>query len=648
MHAKASIAIEWTDREKAAWAPPEKMTIAEWAERKRVLVEPAEEKGPLRLSRTPYLVPIMNAFQDRTVEEVVFCKPAQIAGTEAMISTIGYYSDQEPCPIMCVLADEDTAVYMNRERLQKMYEHSPALKHLHKTGTFGKWENTLPNGTYIAIGWASSVAKLASRPIRIVILDEVDKPGYLVATREANPISLAIERTETFYNKKIGILSTPTNEDGNIWRRLHSCDVIYDWHVPCPYCGIMQPLRWSVEYASGCEDGKYFGEDGDLHPVGHVVWDGWIDATFEQIQDARYSCGNCGELWNTQQKNEAVKKGKMVPRSKIVRPPRRVGFHINRIYSLLGKSGDLSKLVDDFIKCKKSADPSDMQGFINSTLAETYKKVVVEIKNEQLVLAKTQLAPQVVPKEAIALTCAVDVQKNGRWFVVRAWAADTTSWLIHYGLVSGWPEIESIIFDSFYPVEDSDQRMGIWRAAVDIGGGDRDDGITMTEDTEIWLHSNKYRGVKIWATKGSSSAMGVKCKVGANIEKTPAGKPLPGGVQLVMLNTDMLKEAFHHRLTLAAAGEPQGSYLHSETDSTYFSHITAEEKQRDPKTGKEEWVKIRARNDLLDCEVMSLALVDHSWPVGGLNLIAAMRDVNDTFNHQNAIPKPKPKRAPRW
>lgn len=83
-------------------------------------------------------------------------------------------------------------------------------------------------------------------------------------------------------------MSTPTMEAGNIWQELRACDVVYDFHVPCPYCGQMQPLRWSREYSSGFEGGVYRGKDGRRHKLGQVVWEAGRAATAEQIAAAGY------------------------------------------------------------------------------------------------------------------------------------------------------------------------------------------------------------------------------------------------------------------------------------------------------------------------------------------------------------------------
>jgi len=610
-------APKWTPREIEAWAPPADLSVSEWAEKYRVLGPMSQEPGPLRLRRTPYLVPILNCVLDRNVEEVVFCKSAQIAGTEAMLSIVGYYAHMEPCPIMIILADQDTATHINKTRIQPMFTASKDLAPLLLDGPrTTKEELELRNGTYICMGWASSVARLASRPIRIVVLDEVDKPGYYVESKEADPISLARQRTETFFDKRILMLSTPTTEDGNIWKALNSCDVIYDWHVPCPKCGTFQPLRWSNTDCADFKDGSYLDERGERKPLGCVVWSGGRDATPEQIEAAGYQCGSCGGVWTTVEKNRAVEKGKMVPRTPVDGSPRRIGFHINRLYSLLGDSGSIPRLVSAWITSQD--DPGKRQDFINGALAEPWRQVVVSTNVTQVLEAKCDLPPRTVPEDAVALTAGVDVQKNGFWFVVRAWARDMTRWLIDYGYLPTWSDVERLLFATSYPIAGmSGHDMRIWRACIDTGGGDAGGDVSLTETTYWWLRENsRGRGCVCFGTKGSSKPLASTFHLSAVKDRSPSGKAMPGGLRIVLIDTDKMKDAHFYALDQAREAQRRGAYLHSEVGDDYARQILAEEK-RTVKRGVHQWVQVKKDNHLLDCEVMALACAHPEWPAGG-------------------------------
>jgi phage terminase large subunit GpA-like protein len=616
--------ISWRRVEKVSITPASRISISEWTESKRVLSDASEERGELRLIRTPYLTPILNCFQDPDVHTVVFCKSAQIAGTECFISLLGYYSDQEPCPMMFVLADESTATYMARERVMKMYRNAPELEHHFESGKFSKDEVILSNGAYLAMAWSSSVAKLASRPMKILVLDEVDKPGYYLTTKEASPISLAVERTITFNNPKIAILSTPTIETGNITKELDSCDVVYDWHVECPRCAVAQPLRFSNEYARGFKDGRFRSANGQMLPLGRVVWDGGRGAGDREIDRAGFQCGICGYLWDTAEKNHAVENGKIVARSEPTSKPKKVGFHVNRLYSLLGKSGDFPRIVRDFIGCL--GDPKKLQGFVNSTLAEPWKIQIIKTSEEELLRTRVDLEPQVVPAEAIALTAGVDPQRVGFWYVVRAWGKDYTSWLIHYGWLASWGDVEQFLFNTRYPVAGSDRKMPIWRCGMDTGGGKFDDDPSMTEAAYWWIRQNgQGRGCRVFATKGSARPLSGKIGLGKKLDKTPSGVPLPGSLQLILIDTNDMKDTVYYRIGNAISGDPQPAYLHRDVKRDYARQLLAEEKIIDEK-GQQVWVQIRSDNHLFDCEVLAHAAADPEFLGGGVNIVAQAID----------------------
>lgn len=636
--------VEWFPEELAAGKPPDRIKISGWSGKYRVLGKHSAIKGPYQLAMVPFFVPVMDFCQNPEIDEIVCCAPSQIGKTDCFLNVIGFYTDQDPSSVMVVLADEATGKYVNTEKIQVMFKESEHLSRLYDPRSFNKSEIDLPNGAYIAIGWASSVALMATRSIRIMYLDEIDKPGYSLTTKEANALSLARERTNTYpagYFKHI-FSSTPTIPSGNIITELESCDIIYDWHVPCPFCGQYQILRWSLDpnHAYGFKDGLYRADDGTMHKYGQVVWEGGRKSTKQQIfETARYQCGECGELWTTGQKNEAVRQGKIVSRADPTGFERKIGFHINRIYSLFD-GGRLDRLVMNWVGIFRLAGEKmrkALQGFINSTLAEPWIQVLLKTSAMRILQAKCNLPPQTVPQEAVSISAGIDVQLHGFWFVVRAWARDYCSWLIHYGNLATYEDVETLLFDTAYPVQGGNgDTMRIWRAAIDIGGGKKYENMSMTEETIWWLRKNSIgRGCRVRGTKGSSHPLPGKIKIGKPLDKTPSGKPLKTGLQIIQLDTDELKDMYHDRIRVAIeGGQVRAAYLHKDTGDDYSRQILAEEKRLNEKGGQE-WFQLRADNHLLDCEIMAMACAEPEWPGGGVHLIR--RPEKD---QKNANPSP--------
>ncbi|MFC2476923.1 MAG: phage terminase large subunit family protein, partial [Catonella sp.] len=188
--------------------PPETLTVSEWAEKYRMLDSKSSAiPGKWNNEVTPYLVGIMDEFNNYETEKIIFVKPTQVGGTEALQNMVGYIVMQEPSPTMVVYPTEILAKSVSENRLQVMFKTSPELKK-----RFDENSQLLElqfDGMYLTLAGSNSPSGLASKPIKYLMLDEVDKyPG--ASTKEADPIELAIERTKTFHNCKIFITSTPT------------------------------------------------------------------------------------------------------------------------------------------------------------------------------------------------------------------------------------------------------------------------------------------------------------------------------------------------------------------------------------------------------------------------------------------------------
>jgi phage terminase large subunit GpA-like protein len=633
--------VRLSESERKIFRKRRRIPVSRWAEQYRhvtLSVLPGKWKNDI----TPYGAGIMDASFFPSVQTIIICKAPQVGGTEFVLNCLGYAIDRDPGPALAIYPDEQTAKENNQDRIQPMIRKSPRLRS-YMTG-FDDDASMLRISLQhmpIYMAWARSASRLGNKPARYLIFDETDKYVETAGKREADPISLGESRTTTYrFNRKIWKLSTPTVESGNIWKALTTeAQVIFDYWVTCPACGVLQKMvfgqiKWVHKGKPG-PDGKTHSEDPETIEAEKLAW---------------YECPHCLFRWSDYDRDAAVRRGQWRERvvikgesGEILRVegglplteylkqkrPVKIGFHIpswiSPFVSLAGVAAAFLRGLTDMNKFKD---------FHNKHLAEPWKWTLISKESSQVLAARLNSFPaQIVPEEAIALLCGVDVQKEGFWFVVRAFDAMLTSWLIHYGFLATWGDVEKLLFETAYPIADkvgfcfTGRNMRIFRAAVDTGGGKKYEDMTMTEETYFWLLKNRGRGgVNVWGTKGSSTVLPGMLSLGPAIMSTPAGKKLPGALRILSVDTHKAKDQFHYRLALAANPDdrnlPGAAFLHKDVSADYVAQILAEQKQINEK-GIEEWVNKHQRpNHLFDAEVLCAACAEMEFPGGGLRLLA--------------------------
>lgn len=623
-----------------------KIPVSKWCEQYRT-VSMSVLPGRWKNSVTPYLAGIMDASFFPSVQTVIVCKAPQVGMSEAANNCIGYAIDRDPGPVLYIYPDEMTARENSQDRIQPMIKTSPRLRG-YMTGIDDDSSILRISLQHMPIymAWARSAARLANKPIRYLVFDETDKYVDTAGKRETDPISLGEARTITYrHNRKIWKISSPTTETGNIWKALTTeAQAIFDYWVTCPACNLPQrmefkQIKWAHKAEAGT-DGKCHSEDPETIEAEKLAW---------------YECPHCLAAWNDYDRDLAVRHGAWRDRKTETtlaeylknRRPVKIGFHIP---SWVSPFVSLSAIAASFLR--GLMDMNKFKDFYNKHLAEPWKLTVISKNREQILAARCDLPAQIVPEAAIALSIGVDTQQFGFWFAVRAWGPDLTNWLVHYGFLSTWAEVENIIYESSYPVGTTGRSLRIFRAAVDTGGSSKSEFMSMTEETYFWIIKNRGRGgCALWGTKGASSPLHGMLGVGNAILSTPAGKKLPEALRIISIDTAKAKDQFHYRLQLAANEEtrdlPGAAFLHADTGEDYAAQILAEEKQLNER-GHEEWVNVHQRpNHLLDAEILAAACVEMEFPGGGLRLLAAY------LNQQNEKPKPGPKpdkktKSGRW
>lgn len=561
--------VEWFSEELEAFNPPERYTVSEWADNFRVLTSVSAEPGRWRTNRTPYLKEPMDRFTDPLIEKIVLCFGAQLGKTETELNMIGYALDQTSSPTMMVYPTDTIAKFASDKRVQPMIKSVKSISDKFDENS-KLLELDFNNGNYMVLVGANSPSSLSSRSIKYLFFDEIDKyPAF--AGKEADPIKLATERTKTFVDKKIVMVSTPTVESGNIWQAFMSANERRQYYVPCPHCGVSQVLKFK-----------------------QIKWPEEHNDNADMIRDtAYYECEHCGERIYDKHKMEMLRSGEWRAVNESQSKVRSVSYHLSSIYSPWVTFGDVAY---EFKNSKGT--PATLMNFINSWLAEPWKSSKTK-STQNMEFTQSNYPCGVVPDKAVLLIASVDVQLDHFWWEVRAYAPGVKSYLIDYGQASTWEDLEEIIINREYPSEYGEPRQ-VMKAGIDSG----------FRTDEVYQFCSRFPEVCI-PLKGSSN----HTTMTAPYTMTSLEKGVVGGLKLYVLNTDYWKDFIFARM-IRPAGEDGTIHLYKECPQEYSDHLRSEEKQeiRNVKTGAVtvQWKPLTSHpvNHLLDTCTYNAAVAD--------------------------------------
>lgn len=577
--------VDWFPEELEAFKPPERYTVSEWADNFRVLTSVSAEPGRWRTNRTPYLKEPMDRFTDSLIEKIVLCFGAQLGKTETELNMIGYALDQTSSPTMMVYPTDTIAKFASDKRVQPMIKSVKSISDKFDENS-KLLELDFNNGNYMVLVGANSPSSLSSRSIKYLFFDEIDKyPAF--AGKEADPIKLATERTKTFVDKKIVMVSTPTVESGNIWQAFMSANERRQYYVPCPHCGVSQVLKFK-----------------------QIKWPEEHNDNADMIRDtAYYECEHCGERIYDKHKMEMLRRGEWRAVNESQSKVRSVSYHLSSIYSPWVTFGDVAY---EFKNSKGT--PATLMNFINSWLAEPWKSSKTK-STQNMEFTQSNYPCGVVPDKAVLLIASVDVQLDHFWWEVRAYAPGVKSYLIDYGQASTWEDLEEIIINREYPSEYGESRQ-VMKAGIDSG----------FRTDEVYQFCSRFPEVCI-PVKGSSN----HSTMAAPYTMTSLEKGVVGGLKLYVLNTDYWKDFIFARM-IRPADEDGTIHLYKECPQEYSDHLRSEEKQeiRNVKTGAVtvQWKPLTSHpvNHLLDTCTYNAAVAD----IAGVKYLVEPADYEET------------------
>jgi len=557
------------------WVLPVKMTVSEWSDQfRRLDVKTSAEPGQWATARTPYLKGIMDAFTDPYVDEITVMAASQVGKTEAMYNMLGFIIDQDPGPTLMVSPRADDAKSVSYNRVRPMIECSPVLNRYIPINTddITKLEYHFDRMILYFAG-SNSPADLASRPIRYLFLDEVDKyPKF--SGREADPIKLASERQKTFWNKKTVKVSTPTTREGYIFREYDKSDQ-RRFHLPCPHCGKKQVLLF-----------------------GQIKWPK-EESSPERIKNNRlawYECAHCKKRIDDIHKQKMMLAGEWI--SEKGEHNRNRGFWVSSLYSPWLTWSDIAS---EFLKSKDYVEL--LMNFVNSWLAEVWEEKIEETTVDKVRNLARDYDQGVVPDEVLVLTAGVDVQKDHFYYVIRGWGYYEESWLIRADRVEYWDDIIDCLFKTEYRRASSAETLSVYLGCIDSG----------FRTDEVYRFCREWPD-KTKAIKGLEEITGGRFYRPNKIDiNSRTGAVIPGGLVLWNLNVTQYKDKINRLVT---SQNPGKWHIFKNPADDYLTQFTSEHKVliRNRTTGKakEVWQKKKeaAANHYLDAEVYALAAAD--------------------------------------
>ena len=539
-------------------APPPKLSIDEWADTYRILSsKTSAEPGRWNTDRVPFQREIMKAISDPRTEMVVLMYAAQLAKTETLLNTFGYYADYDPAPIMFLMPTQKLAEDFATTRLNDMIKSTPQLrKKIIIDSDEGRDTKTQKEfqGGYITLTGSNSPTELASRPIRILLADEIDK--YPVDVKgEGDPLNLAIERTKTFWNKKIVVTSTPTVKGESRIENEYLSSTMEEFYIPCPECGTFQKLEW---------------KNITFEPIGH-------------------KCESCLEVSSEISWKKGLKDGIWMPSVELAEDERyrKRGFKISELYSPFSKWKTVIQKFKD-----SKGDQQKMKAFTNTALAETWEEKSEKLDFQDIAERREEYNCE-VPEDVRVLTAGVDVQEDRLEIEVVGWGAEEESWGITYKQLMGnpteldvWGQLDNLLDKEFE--YKSGEKIKVLCTCIDTG--------YKTNEVYQYLKPREHR--RIFGVKGQG---GDGKGFVSNLSRNNRFR-----VALFVLGVNTGKETIVSRLKIKEKG-PRYMHFPLEADKgyseTYFKGLTAEKKITTWVKGikKTEWkLKGTNRNEPMD------------------------------------------------
>lgn len=388
---------------------PEKLTVADWACKNRVIANNSPKPGRYSYHDFPYQKEPQDAITDESVEAIVLMWGARIGKTMCIDNAQGYFIEHDPQKQIIVYPSLDAASKWSKQFFMPMVRATPVLKNLIKDK---KGDNTMlqkwyPGGPLTAIGaqTGDGVRQIEGSKL---FMDEIDSyPNE--NEQEGSFITRAFKRVSTHgKNRSIVLASTPTLKGSS---NIHDWFLKGDqreWFVKCPHCGIEHTL--------------------ELKNL--IVLD-------EESPENAYMQCDKGCVWTDDDRRTAVKAGYWKPMINTKRNIR--SYHINSFCTMFatvkGYKDKIHEFAQEYIDAKKNKN--DLRAFYNTFLGLPFEDLDSKVDHNTLYVRREDF--NAIPLDFSIVTCGVDVQDDRLEALCVGWGKNGESWILEAKKFMGPP-----------------------------------------------------------------------------------------------------------------------------------------------------------------------------------------------------------------
>jgi len=558
------------------------LSVSQWADRYAYLsVETSADAGKFKSFR--YQDGIMDAVTDPSVQKITVKKSARVGYTKILDHVVGYFIHQDPAPILVVQPRVEDAEDYSRTEVAPMLRDTPVLAAIagdlkSKDASQRVEKRLFRNGASVAFVGANAPGGFRRITARIVAFDEVDGYPAQGAGDEGDQIALGTKRTESFWNRKILLGSTPTIKGVSRIEKSWELSDQRHYHVPCPHCGHRQTLKWE-----------------------NLKWD--KSETGEHLTETAYfRCESDGCRIEEHHKLAMINAGEWVAS----KPSKgHAGFHIWSAYSLFPNAA-WRHLAAEWIEVYK--DPKRKQTFINLVLGLPYEEAV-EVTDPELLKARCEpYNHETLPSDVRLLTFGADTQDDRIEVTFVGWGANSESWVARHEVLHGdtskppvWERFDRLIAE---PCETDEGRKLFAKAGCVDSAGHR------SEMVHKFCRDRKRR--KIYPTIGRGNPNPQAPRM---IWPKTAGRSKNTGDKIYTVGVDTAKDDISSRLAIVPdMNAPTARAVHFPAiglSADYFEQLTSEHAVVKYVKNKpiRSWQKktTGARNEAWDCLVLALA-----------------------------------------